>query len=118
MLSSHAASRSRRDAAISRARILCIVFAVGTAVFLARQQYEERILHIQRSAQFWSAIHGDYALLFWASLTLNLLAHVWTPLLICWIAIRRGAWLRLLPFATIVALELGIGWLLGANRLS
>jgi len=41
-----------------------------------------------------------------------LLAHLWVPLALLWIAIRHRAWRGLLPFVALIALEVCIGWVL------
>jgi len=95
---------------MSRTRTLCIVMSIGIAVFLGRILYERHVLHVvDDRALFFSALHSDYALLFWASLVLYLGAHALVPFLLLWMAMRRGSWLRLLPFVGLIALELCIG---------
>src|SRR6266850_3451064 len=84
--------------AVSRARILCWVLSGGIGVFIARLVYERLVLHINDRALFFGILHSDYALVFWAALMCFLLAHLWVPLALLWIAIRHRAWRGLLPF--------------------
>jgi len=81
-------------------------------VFVGRLYYERYILGLSDDRAFFTALHAEYALLFWASLVAFSVGHIWAILVSAWILVRRGPSLKLLPFVAIIALELCVAWLL------
>ncbi|MGE5048723.1 MAG: hypothetical protein ACM3PC_09160 [Deltaproteobacteria bacterium] len=60
---------------------------------------------------FFAAAHSDYALLFWASIILFLLAKVWMLISLIWLmADDRGRRVVFLPVIVATSLELVVGW--------
>lgn len=87
-----------------------IAVAGGVGLFVGRLLYETHTLHLRKEVRFFVVLHSGVGLVYWAALMLFLIAHVWLPMLLTWIVIRRDSWLRLLPVAGAIAIDLVVGW--------